>query len=75
MKPLHSAPLRSIARAVLVGRIKLRPEPGSRVTLIPTHTQGAGIPVSGLPVKGNSDGKRRIEYPPRGSNSFKEGNL
>jgi hypothetical protein len=54
MKPLRSAPLRTIVRAVLVGRINLRPEPGSRVTLIPTHTQGAGMPVSGLPVKGNS---------------------
>jgi hypothetical protein len=40
MKPLRSVPLRSITRAVLVGRIKLRPEPGSRVTLNPTHTRG-----------------------------------
>jgi hypothetical protein len=65
MKPLRSVPLRSITRAVLVGRIKLRPEPGSRVTLIPTHTQGAGMPVSGLPVKSKSVEKRRIDYPPR----------
>lgn len=33
---------------------ELRPEPGSRVNLIPAHTQGAGDPVSGLPVKGQN---------------------
>ena len=32
----------------------LRPEPGSRVNLIPAHTQGAGVPASGAPVKGKS---------------------
>lgn len=30
----------------------LRPVPGSRVYLIPANTQGAGVSVSGAPVKG-----------------------
>lgn len=42
----------------------LRPEPGSRVNLIPAHTQGAGDPVSGAPVKGQTPERHRIQYPP-----------
>lgn len=31
---------------------ELRPEPGSRVNLIPATTQGADVPVFGAPAKG-----------------------
>lgn len=36
-----------------LAQIQFRPLPGSRVTTTPAHTQGAGVPVSGAPVKGN----------------------
>lgn len=35
----------------------LRPVPGSRVSHTPAHTQGAGVPVSGSPVKGKDFGR------------------
>lgn len=75
MKHLHRAAFRSIELAISDEEIKLRPEPGSRVNFNPAHTQGAGMPVFGLPVKGKSPEKRRIEYPQRGCSSLKEGNL
>ena len=34
----------------------LRPVPGSRVTAIPAHTQGAGVPISARPSKATADG-------------------
>ena len=57
--------------AILKSRCELRPLPGSRVQPIPTHTQGAGVPVSGSPVKGKAAQKRRIQYPPRVCNPLK----
>lgn len=52
----------------------LRPAPGSRVNLIPAHTQGAGVPVSGAPVKGKTIKRHRIQYPPsvRNMNDIRE---
>lgn len=41
-----------------------RPLPGSRVTTTPAHTQGAGVPVYGAPVKGKIHQRHRIQYPP-----------
>jgi len=46
-------PKRSFAKKPL-GSMVLRPAPGSRVNLIPAHTQGAGVPIFGAPVKGNT---------------------
>lgn len=43
---------------------ELRPEPGSRVYIIPATTQGAGVPVFGSPVKGQQEQQQRIQYPP-----------
>ena len=39
---------------------ELRPAPGSRVTTTPAHTQGAGVPVSGAPVKGKTDSREGL---------------
>ena len=43
-----------IRLALFYSQFVLRPEPGSRVKLISAHTQGAGVPLIGAPVKGNS---------------------
>ena len=36
--------------------ILLRPLPGSRVTINPANTQGAGVPISARPSKATADG-------------------
>jgi len=55
--------------AFLATPFKLRPEPGSRVTThTPAHTQGAGVPIIGAPVKGLIGNRRRIEHPPSACN-------
>jgi hypothetical protein len=43
---------------------ELRPLPGSRVSLIPATTQGAGVPFIGAPVKGQTAQEHRVQYPP-----------
>lgn len=66
--------------AVFCSLSALRPEPGSRVKPISAHTQGAGVPFIGAPVKGSGSTAEnsetsRIEYPPSVSNLNKTKHL